>query len=95
MTLKKKLDWFERKPLFGKTILVTRTSEQAGEFSKILSAYGAGPLEVPTIRTLPPANWTNPQSPVVTTVGIMQRIVQILPIVSLSKVITLCHRIIF
>jgi len=55
--LRERFSWFETKALFGKTILVTRASEQAGEFTDILEKYGAIPLGFPTIRTAPPPTW--------------------------------------
>ncbi len=55
--LREKLRWFERKPLFGKRILVTRAREQASAFSHLLEGYGAEVLEFPTIEVLPPENW--------------------------------------
>lgn len=55
--LREKLNWFETKPLFGKKVLVTRTREQAGEFSELLRKYGAEPVEFPTIETRPPDSW--------------------------------------
>lgn len=45
-----KIRWFEKKPLFGKRIVVTRTREQAGGLSKSLTRLGAGVMELPTIR---------------------------------------------
>jgi len=51
------LNWFETKPLFGKRVVVTRAREQAREFSRLLAAYGAEPVEVPTIQIVPPASW--------------------------------------
>jgi uroporphyrinogen III methyltransferase/synthase len=54
VNLKKKLDWFETRPLFGVRVLVTRTSEQAGEFTGLLERYAATPIEFPTIKTVPP-----------------------------------------
>ena len=45
-----KLNWFEKRPLFGKRIVVTRTREQAGELSKSLRDLGADVIELPTIR---------------------------------------------
>lgn len=45
-------------PLFGQRILVTRTREQASTLSERLSALGAIPIEFPTIRIVPPTNWT-------------------------------------
>ena len=49
-TLREKLNWFEAKPLFGKRIVVTRRSEQAGTFAARLAELGADVLEVPTIK---------------------------------------------
>lgn len=51
--LKEKLDWFESKPLFGKRVLVTRATEQAGVFTGLLESYGAEPIAFPTIKTKP------------------------------------------
>lgn len=45
-------------PLAGKRILVTRTREQASILSERLSALGAIPIEFPTIRIVPPSDWT-------------------------------------
>jgi uroporphyrinogen III methyltransferase/synthase len=45
-----KINWFEKRPLFGKKIVVTRTREQAGELSKALADLGADVIELPTIR---------------------------------------------
>ena len=38
---REKINWFEKRPLFGKRIVVTRTREQAGELSKALRDLGA------------------------------------------------------
>ncbi|MDQ1689077.1 MAG: uroporphyrinogen methyltransferase / synthase, partial [Frankiaceae bacterium] len=51
---REKLSWFETKPLFGWKVLVPRTKEQAGVLSEQLRAYGAVPVEVPTIAVEPP-----------------------------------------
>jgi uroporphyrinogen III methyltransferase/synthase len=56
--LRDSLNWFEKKPLFGKTIAVTRTREQASELVNRLSALGAECLECPTIRIVPPRDWS-------------------------------------
>ncbi|TLD70406.1 uroporphyrinogen-III C-methyltransferase [Phragmitibacter flavus] len=48
------LNWFEKRPLFGKRIVVTRTRQQAGDLSHRLSSLGADVLELPTIRIEPP-----------------------------------------
>jgi uroporphyrinogen III methyltransferase/synthase len=52
--LRRKLNWFERRPLFGQRIVVTRAREQAGQLSGPLTELGADVLEVPTIRLEPP-----------------------------------------
>jgi uroporphyrinogen III methyltransferase/synthase len=49
-----KLGWFEQRPLYGWKVLVPRTREQAGVLSDALRAYGAIPVEVPTIAVEPP-----------------------------------------
>src|SRR6266481_6450238 len=52
--LRDKLNWFERRPLFGQRIVVTRTREQAGELVRRLHELGAEVLQVPTIKLEPP-----------------------------------------
>lgn len=52
--LRPKLNWFERRPLFGKRIVVTRTREQASQLSNRLVELGAEVLEIPTIKIEPP-----------------------------------------
>ncbi|MCC7147180.1 MAG: uroporphyrinogen-III C-methyltransferase [Phycisphaeraceae bacterium] len=47
------LDWFTRRPLFSRTILITRTRAQASELREKLEELGAQVLEAPTIRTEP------------------------------------------
>ncbi len=54
VTLRDKLNWFERKPLFGQRIVVTRRSVQAGTFATRLTQLGADVLEVPTIKITEP-----------------------------------------
>ena len=55
--LREKLNWFETNPLFGKRIIITRTREQAAEFSDLLRVQGADPIELPTIDVVPPDSW--------------------------------------
>ncbi len=55
--LRSKLDWFERKPLFAKHILVTRSRQQAGEISKRLRVEAARVTEIPTIEIQAPVTW--------------------------------------
>jgi uroporphyrinogen III methyltransferase/synthase len=53
--LRAKLDWFERLPLFGKRIVVTRAREQADALASRLTALGAAVIELPAIEIRPPA----------------------------------------
>jgi|ERR1051326_1482517 uroporphyrinogen III methyltransferase/synthase len=48
--LRDKLNWFERRPLFGQRVVVTRTREQGGVLAGKLYDLGAEVLEVPTIK---------------------------------------------
>lgn len=54
--LSEKLNWFEKRPLIGRRIVVTRSREQAGELAKRLTDLGADVLRVPVIKTAPPEN---------------------------------------
>ncbi|ULE34193.1 uroporphyrinogen-III synthase [Mycobacterium sp. IDR2000157661] len=49
-----KLNWWESRALYGWTVLVPRTKDQAGEMSDKLVSHGALPIEVPTIAVEPP-----------------------------------------
>jgi uroporphyrinogen III methyltransferase/synthase len=55
--LRRELNWFENRPLFGRRIVVTRTRSQASALSEKLRLLGADVLEIPTIRIQPRA-WT-------------------------------------
>jgi uroporphyrinogen III methyltransferase / synthase len=50
------LRWAERRPLFGKRVLVTRAREQAGSTAALLRDLGAEPVVVPTIEIHPPSD---------------------------------------
>ena len=51
--LRSKLNWFEKRPLFGKRVIVTRSRAQASELVERLNELGADVLEFPTIRIEP------------------------------------------
>jgi len=51
------LDWFERRPLFGRRVVVTRARAQAGELSSELERLGAEVYEFPTIEIHPPEDF--------------------------------------
>ncbi|HXN07949.1 MAG TPA: uroporphyrinogen-III C-methyltransferase [Nitrospiria bacterium] len=55
--LREKLNWFEKRPLFGKKILITRSKDQAKDFSDLLFYYGAEPVVFPLISLVPPDSW--------------------------------------
>jgi len=57
VALRDKLQWFDKRTLCGKKIVVTRAAEQAGEFSAKLAALGATVLECPTIKLVEPESW--------------------------------------
>jgi uroporphyrinogen III methyltransferase / synthase len=48
------LDWYERRPLFGRRVVVTRARAQAGELSAELEKLGAAVHQFPTIEIRPP-----------------------------------------
>jgi uroporphyrinogen III methyltransferase/synthase len=52
--LRDSLRWFDRKPLFGKRVLVTRAAHQAASIATRLRDEGAQPVLAPTIRIAPP-----------------------------------------
>jgi uroporphyrinogen III methyltransferase/synthase len=52
--LREQLAWWEKRPLYGKTAVVTRTREQASALVDLLSAAGARCLEIPTLEIAPP-----------------------------------------
>ncbi|MDL1970734.1 MAG: uroporphyrinogen-III C-methyltransferase [Candidatus Desulfofervidaceae bacterium] len=55
--LREFLNWWEKKPLFGKKILVTRAQGQASLMVKQLQDLGARCYIFPTIEIAPPASW--------------------------------------
>ena len=55
--LREHLAWFERLPLFGKRIVITRMREQALAFREALAELGAQVVEIPSIEIRNPASW--------------------------------------
>ena len=53
--LRREIQWFENRPLFGKRVLVTRSRPQAGALVRRLRDEGADALELPTIEIAPAA----------------------------------------
>jgi len=57
VSLRERLRWFDNLPLSGRRVIVTRATDQAGEFSDMLTSRGATVLECPTIKLVEPASW--------------------------------------
>ena len=56
VALREKLDWFEKLPLFGRKIVVTRAADQSAELCDRLRSLGADPQELPVIALEPPTD---------------------------------------
>lgn len=50
VSLRERLGWFEKKPLFGCRVLVTRSREQASVLSRAIEDLGGQAVEFPTIH---------------------------------------------
>lgn len=55
--LRTSLQWFEKLPLFGRRIVVTRAAAGAAQLAERLRALGAEAIEFPTIETAPPESY--------------------------------------
>jgi len=53
VNLRPRLKWFEKRPLLGKRIIVTRARQQASDLVRLISDLGAECLEFPTIEIMP------------------------------------------
>ena len=51
--LRRWLNWFERKPLFGRRIVVTRPADRARDFADLLESLGAEVIALPAIELGP------------------------------------------
>lgn len=58
VSLHDKLNWFERKPLLGKGVVVTRAREQASGLAAQLAELGADVVQFPTIVIRPLDNYS-------------------------------------
>lgn len=56
VNLRDKLRWFDNKPLFGKTVVVTRSRTQASRMTASLEELGARCIEIPTIDIQDPTD---------------------------------------
>lgn len=55
--LKDKLNWFVKKPLFARTVLITRSREQASALKEKLEDLGAEVVEFPTVAITDPSDY--------------------------------------
>lgn len=55
---REKISWFEKRPLFGQRIAITRPVHQADEAIRQALDLGAQPVLLPTIEILPPEDWS-------------------------------------
>lgn len=55
--LRDKLNWFEKRPLFGKTVLITPARQQASSLREKLEELGAEVIEFPTITITDPTDY--------------------------------------
>jgi uroporphyrinogen III methyltransferase/synthase len=55
--LRDQLQWFERRPLFGKKILITRPREQANELARRIEQLGGNALLLPAVAIAEPKDW--------------------------------------
>ncbi len=58
VNLREELKWFEKKPLFGKRVLVTRARNQASVLSEMIEELGGEAIEFPVIKIVPPSDST-------------------------------------
>lgn len=54
--LRTKLNWFEKRPLFGQRMVITRAREQAADLVQALQELGADVVTLPVIKMVPPTN---------------------------------------
>ncbi len=54
VSLREELAWFDKKPLFGKNIVITRARAQASNLVSQLTKLGANCIEIPTIQIIAP-----------------------------------------
>ena len=74
VNLRDELAWFERRPLFGKRVLITRPRHQAHDMVHRLIELGAVPFVLPMVEIREPADW-GPVDQAIRTLGQYQWLV--------------------
>jgi len=54
---RERIRWFDNRPLSGRTVVVTRSRDQASELAELLDAAGAHIIEYALLRQAPPERW--------------------------------------
>jgi len=67
--LRSHLAWFEKKPLFGKRILVTRAASQAETTVRMIEELGGEAIEFPTIKVEPLEDYSEVDSEIANLAG--------------------------
>jgi uroporphyrinogen III methyltransferase/synthase len=68
VNLRETMQWFEKRPLLGRRIVVTRARQQASDLVRMLTEAGAWCIQCPTIQVVPPSDW-NPVDRAIDTLG--------------------------
>ena len=71
--LREALGWFDRRPLWGKRVLVTRSRTQASRLIELLTALGAEPIELPAIEIGPLDDYSELDAALTATAGVPGR----------------------
>lgn len=57
--MRETISWFETRPLFGRTVVVTRARQQASSLAKMFEEAGARVLQHPMIEIVDPSDWSS------------------------------------
>ena len=71
--LRDEIGWFDRRPLWGKRVLVTRSRTQASRLIELLTELGAEPIELPSIEIGPLDDYAELDAALSETVGVPGR----------------------
>jgi uroporphyrinogen III methyltransferase/synthase len=82
------LDWFESRPLFGRSVVVTRARAQAGELASRLARLGADVVAAPTIEVTDPLDGGSSLDAAITRLGSYDWVV----LTSANGVVRFCSR---
>ena len=71
--LRDEIGWFDRRPLWGKRVLVTRSRTQASRLIELLAELGAAPIELPSIEIGPLGDYGELDAALTETAGVPGR----------------------